>query len=257
MHQAGNKKNEKEGEALTLVDYLWFFVFPFVGVVMLIVTPVLFWLLWFRYLNPTARKLNKYIRKKIPIVAITFDTGRTILCGLIERRGEGVVMTDHGTYKILPRIPEEDEETKKGSAEEDFFKDLVLKRSILEGSNSPFFVGYSGKICMLNPDTLALAEMTEHKPLSEDEVTLESPEPASDPKKARPLLLIDPKRIKDFVSGAFSESQMIAIIRDTEEVMRASMGFRRFAIPITVIVVIMLMMMIAMQMFGGGGMKPA
>ena len=237
---------------MTLFEYLWFYILPFIGVVMLIVTPVLFWLLWFRYLNPTARKLNKYIRKKIPIAAITFDTGRTILCGLIERRGEGVVMTDHGTYKILPRILEEDEKTKKEPAEEDFFKDLVLKRSILEGSNSPFFVGYSGKICLLNPDTLALAEMTEHKPLGENEVTLEE-ESAGDPKKARPLLLIDPKRIKDFVSGAFSESQMLAIIRDTEEIMRASMGLRRFAIPITVIVVIVLMLMIAMQFFGGGG----
>ena len=243
---------------MTMIEYLWFYILPFVGVVMLIVTPVFFFLLWFRYLTPIAKKINRYVRKKMAIAAITFDTGKTVLCGLIERRGEGVVITDYGRYKILPRMPVVKKEEKDSLTE--LYSDLVLKRSILEGTNSPFFIGYSGKICLLNPDTLALAEMTEHQSLKEGEVVFEgegAEENREGEEKPRSLLLLDPRKIKELVTKSFSESQMLAIIRDTEEIMRASMGLRRFTVPIAVIIVIVLLLMVAMQFFGGGGIKPA
>ena len=113
---------------------------------------------------------------------------------------------------------------------------------------------------MLNPDTLALAEMTEHQPLKEGEVVPENSntkESKEGEEKPRPLLLLDPRKIKELVTKSYSESQMLAIIRDTEEIMRASMSLRRFTVPIAVIIVIVLLLMVAMQFFGGGGIKPA
>jgi hypothetical protein len=229
------------------IVFLWYFILPVAGLILLAVTPILLFWLYFRYFHKTARKLNSFIRRKQPIAIITYDTGKSVLVGLQETRGEGIVRTTGGRYKILPRPPKKTEgaEGQNPDELEKLYSDLVLKRTFLEDTGVPLFFGYSGKICLLNPDVLALAETASKLEAAKN------CEQTDDGREAPPITLLDPRKIKNLISGSFTESQALAIVRDTEEIMREELGStRKYMLPIMTIIILMFVAAIVMKILG-------
>lgn len=217
-----------------------------------------------------ARTLFWAARRSEPVLLLVHDSGRGELTTIMERRGEGIVRTREGKYKILPRVspktpledkiiqkiteaakeqttpaiglPTEEAATevevelpegteKKSRFNLDFLKanfimdytDYILKRCYLVGLRLPFFVGYTGKLCLLNPEALALYEAGEMV-LRTESGTLFNPNNVENKtlKDAlQPLLLIDPRKIQQVIYNGFDQSQIAGIVADTEELMRA------------------------------------
>ena len=225
---------------MDLLIYLWYFIFPALGIILAFTMPIAFLLYHYKYMHKTARKLNKIIRKKKPFFFNVYDTGRAFIEAGLERRGEGIIKTDRGTYKILPRLPEKkdtDKDKNKNDPLTSLYSDVVLKRATLEDTGVPVFFGYSGKICLLNPDSLALAEMATHKPAKLEE-------------NEEPLLLLDPRKIKELITKSYSESQMLAVCRDTEEIMREQMGFSRYVFPLVGLMIMLFVVAVALKIVG-------
>jgi len=232
------------------IIFFWYFVLPIIGLILLAVTPILLFWLYFRYFHKTARKLNSFIRKKQPIAIITYDTGKSVLVGLQETRGEGIVRTTGGKYKFLPRPPEKTEgvEGQDRGELEKLYSDLVLKRTFLEGTGVPLFFGYSGKICLMNPDVLALAEIASKLEAKKKKQTDDG---KSKDKEETLITLLDPRKIKNLISGSYTESQALALVRDTEELMREELGSaRKYMLPIMTIIIVMFVAAIIMKVLG-------
>lgn len=260
----------------------WFWVFAPVGFIFLI-SNWLLPLLWHKRVPPAARVLVEcFHRKEVPAL-IVHDSGRSALVRIFERRGEGVVMTDRGKYRLLPRYTEAEEEVMDRLAEEmgaaqsrnpktsqktdkqksqsteeqpkepkkkrlDFNTDWITRRSILTGLGLPFYVGYSGTLCLLNPECLAA-----HQAGEMFVPTSEQPYPTEQQKSLpKPLMLLDPRRIAAIINRSFDTTQIDAIIVDAEERGRLGRGLGQFLIPIGIIMLIVVVILIVI-MSGGGG----
>lgn len=222
------------------------------------------------------------IRKEPPLL-LCHDSGRGELTTIHERRGEGIVVTAQGKYKILPRylpkVPlstllggeskvvepqtsategdtseQEDTETPQTSPittgrevdlskvfnikflKENFildYSDWIVKRTYLVGLDLPFFVGYTGKLCLFNPEALALYEAGEMFIRTEDSI-LFNPKNLADKSiedvKAnpaayfQPLLLLDSRKIQQVIYEGFDQSQIAGIVADSEELARIGQG---------------------------------
>jgi len=247
------------------LGWTWFYVFGTVGFAFLIAAPWALPLFWYRYVNRSARKLHAAGRQKKVPAYIVHDSGRGAITLLEEKRGEGVVMTELGRYMILPRIisevpeaaPKEVEGGKKKvnpaeattkTAEQkleevkerykfDYASEWLAKRTIDYGTGLPFYIGYAGKLCLFHPLMMALYEAgklfipTDEKPFPETEKEKQLP---------RPLMLLDPRRIKTIVNRCFDTSQLAAIIIDAEERGRLGRPLPRWLIGVGAILVIVL-----------------
>lgn len=227
-------------------DFAWYFIFPIVGFIFLVTS----WLIPFIYIKrvpKAARTLIEAAAKKLVPALIVHDSGRAAIHLLLERRGEGVVMTDQGEYRLLPRYAEMDvtdlpEETtqqgkKKGNptGEEveqqkkktlreklklDWNIEWITKRSILVGLGLPFYVAYSGKLCLLNPECLAWYEAGEIFVPTED-----NPVPTGDDKKKpMPLMFLSVQKMKAIINKRYDMSQLNAILVDAENLGRLGRG---------------------------------
>jgi hypothetical protein len=225
------------------------------------------------------------IRREPPLL-LCHDSGRGELTTIHERKGEGIVMTAQGKYKILPRympkVPlssllggqsanskvaqpqtssiegdtseQEDTETPEAPQttagrevdlqkvfnvkflKENFifdYSDWIVKRTYLVGLDLPFFVGYTGKLCLFNPEALALYEAGEMFVKTEDSIMF-NPNNLADKSiedvKAnpaayfQPLLLLDPRKIQQVIYEGFDQSQIAGIVQDSEELARIGQG---------------------------------
>lgn len=222
-------------------DYAWFVILPVVGLISLLSN----WLipfLWIKRVPGAARQLVKAWQNKLVPAFIAHDSGRAAIVNIIEKRGEGVVVTDHGNYRLLPRFvkveegdvaTEEPVRKKKGRKKPnpgsaataglpqsttrpryvlDYNTDWVNKRSILIGLGSPFYVGYSGKLCLLNPECLAWFEAGE----------IWIPDTVNPPKDKKdlpkPLMLLNVLKMKDIINRRFDSSQIKALAKYAEEI---------------------------------------
>jgi hypothetical protein len=142
------------------------------------------------------------------------------------------------------------------------YDDFVVKRTNLMGMNLPFFIGYTGKLCLLNPEALALYEAGEMfvrttptevlwkgKSYSLDDL----PDEARD--SFQPLLLMDPRKIQQIIYDGFDQSQIAAVVADSEELARLGQGISPRMKMILIIVVIVGLAAAALfllpQMLGG------
>ena len=219
-------------------EYFWFVIMPAVGLVMLVATPIIVLLLYFRYFHPTARKLNKLIRRKMVIFLDAHDSGKVIIRGLRERRGAGVGRTTDKSYRLLPKHNTKPEDTDDPTRR--LLSEAVAKRFFLEDTGCPIFFGHGGTLCLTNPEVLALVEVAERmvgKKFGD----------------GRPRILLDPRKLEQLISRNYDDAQLNAVINDIWAIVRAEQGFRQFAIPIAVIVVLMIGAIIALKMFIGGG----
>lgn len=218
------------------------------------------------------------IRREPPLL-LCHDSGRGELTTIHERRGEGIVMTAQGKYKILPRyMPKqpfsallgeqsatskaaqpqtsatEEDTSEQQDAEvsqtpqtatgrevdlhkvfnikflkENFildYSDWVVKRTSLVGLDLPFFIGYTGKLCLFNPEALALYEAGEMLIRTEDTILFN---PNNIPDKSidnalQPLLLLDSRKIQQIIYEGFDQSQIAGIVADSEELARIGQG---------------------------------
>jgi len=253
------------------IFYIVGMVFCFVGL------PVLIYV-WKRKIPVASRTLFWAGIRREPPLLLCHDSGRGELTTVRERKGEGIVMTSQGKYKILPRwmpklplsflgreaaaIPqtptsqgnptEEEAENSAGEntevaqgktgVEVDLDKainikflhdnfildygDWVVKRTFLVGLDLPFFVGYTGKLCLLNPEALALYETGEMFIRTEDKV-LFNPQGLEGKRiedAIQPLLLLDPRKIQQIIYEGFDQSQIAGIVADSEELARIGQG---------------------------------
>lgn len=250
-----------------------FWIFYIIGMVISLTGIPLFVIFWKKWLPAPSRTMFWAARRRKPILLLCHDSGRGELTTIMERRGEGIVKTKQGKYKILPRIspkiPIEDMIVKKlteaAKAEQDsqlglpqqsgevqidvdlpkeakkesrfnisFLKrnfildytDYIIKRCYLVGLSLPFFVGYTGKLCILNPEALALYEAGEMFIRTEDGVMFNPHEiQDKDIKRAlQPLLMLEPRKIQQIIYNGFDQSQIAGVVADTEELMRVGKG---------------------------------
>lgn len=266
--------------------YITMPIFYVVGMVVLFVG-IPFGIYYYKRKIPKAARTLFWsgIRREPPLL-LCHDSGRGELTTIHERKGEGIVMTAQGKYKILPRymaklplsalLGEQSANSKvaqpqtsaiEGDASEQedtevshpaqttagrevdlqkvfnikFLKenfildysDWIVKRTYLVGLDLPFFIGYTGKLCLFNPEALALYEAGEMFIRTEDSI-LFNPNNLADKSiedvKAnpaayfQPLLLLDSRKIQQVIYEGFDQSQIAGIVADSEEIARIGQG---------------------------------
>lgn len=220
-------------------EYAWFVILPMIAVISLLSN----WLIpffWMKRVPDAAKQLVKAYQNHLVPAFIAHDSGRAAIVNIIEKTGEGVVVTDHGNFRLLPRFVKveqsdatpEKEETGKGTKKKkttpdavglpkstsrpgyvlDYNTDWVNKRSILTGLGTPFYVGYSGKLCLLNPECLAWYEAGEMWIPTEPNPTKEAED------KLKPLMLLNVLKMKDVINRRFDSSQIKALARYAEAI---------------------------------------
>lgn len=214
---------------------------PVIGLVCSLTLPWLPLFLWKKLIPKPARTLFWAKRRNRPPIYIVHDSGRAVLTTIEERRGNGIVITENEKYKLLPRYvsrivgtKDEEEEGEDGEKKKKSkpstgsevtetkymrdYSDFMNKRSNMIGLGLPMFLGYSGKLCLLNPEALALYEAGEMKVHTED-LTMFNPHDhkgKDEAKAMQPLLLLEPRKIKNIIKQGFDETQIAAIVVDSE-----------------------------------------
>lgn len=273
-------------DPLTEFFYLTFQIFYVVGMIFSFTGIPLFIWFWKRMLPKPARTFFWASRRHTPPILLVHDSGRGEFTTIMERKGEGIVRTKEGIYKILPRVmqrlplgakmpttpnpvnpeqPTQEKEESKSLAgkirsvmsiellKEKFildYSDWILKRCMLVGMNMPIFIGYTGKLCLLNPEALALYEMGEMMVKTEDK-TLFNPQEIEGKKMSKketlqPLLLLDGRKIQQIIFNGFDQSQIAAVVADTEELMRVGKGLSGKMIGILVVLVMIALLGVGM-----------
>lgn len=275
------------------------------GFIFLITLPWLVPLFWFKFVCPAARLVNKANRKKNPIAIIVHDSGRAIITMIQERRGEGVVVTDKGQYKLLPRYISEQElmapseapinplvanllsmpaeQPTQGKPQGDgkeslpasliqptpkpelppkaykLYNDWLSKRINLIGFGQSIWFGYSGSLCLLNPDAMALWESGEMMVIGADNKPHFDEKQKSKIEKIKgigevlqPLMLLDPRQIKVIMNKIFDQTQIAAVVYDSEEIGRMGRGFGKYLPYLLIIVVLVIVALIGYTVLSGG-----
>ena len=248
--------------------FMWFFyvVCPLVGLVFILTSPWLIPLIWLRFIPKPARTLFWASRRKQIPVLIVHDTGRAKLTLAKERRGEGVVVTEAGKYKILPRYVSLETELETKEAEKKGknpggkakakkllkdFGDWVTKRCLLTGLGLPFLVGYSGSICLVNPEALALWTAGKMKVQTAEGSFSFNPRKNVDVQNlVQPLMLLEPREIKSLINRTFDTTQISACLLDAEELGRLGRPFNKTLLGVLAVGLIVGVAILAFVMLG-------
>jgi len=245
-------------------------IFFMILVVLAIALPTLFIWFWKKKVPKPARTLFWCAVKGYAPLLLVHDSGRADIVAIKERKAEGIVETSTGTFKILPRyapLMSEEEIEKVGDPSEkervEILKDVsgkkiqigkrqftldfshwMAKRSWLIGMPTPLFVGYTGSLCILNPEALALFEAGDLK-IETGEGTLFNPKNVrgkSEDDAVQPLMLLDPRKIGKFIYSHFDTSQIAGVIQAAEERVRIGLGAsaKKFLLIFAVVIVVML-----------------
>jgi hypothetical protein len=216
--------------------------------------PLAFLLFYFKYFKPTARKLNKIIRRGDGIAFLAYDSGRVKIKPVTEITKQGVLKGElKEEYFIVPQFPLVAEEGKGNPGpvkEPPVLSEVIAKRAILEDTGCPVFFGYAGKIVLLPPETLAYMEASrvaenikelQRKARKEGELDLEK-------EKKHPIFLLDLRSIRQAVEKSFSNAQLISIMRDIEDELRAQFAGKRFGGNLLMIIVLLFVFLIVAKM---------
>jgi len=270
------------------IEGLFYLTLPFFYIIGMVATiaGIPFFIYFYKRKIPKAAKTIFWssIRREPPLI-LCHDSGRGEFTTIHERKGEGIVMTAQGKYKILPRYlprlplsaimqqnanpsavpssknvatesdsPEDEEETtvaptealpkavSDGSGVVDLnqvfsvkvlkeyfifdYSSFIQKRTNLVGLDLPLWIGYTGKLCLLNPEALALYEAGDMMIHTEDG-TLFNPNKVQGKRiedALQPLLLMDPRKIQQIIYSGFDQSQIAGVVADSEELARIGQG---------------------------------
>lgn len=136
------------------------------------------------------------------------------------------------------------------------YSGFISKRCQLRGLNLPFFLGYSGSACLVNPEALILYEAGQmavqmNGIMNFNPNNLEGKELAN---AYQPLMIYDARVIKTIISDSYDETQLAAITTDAELIGLIGRGIGRFIPVITIIIIIVLAIlgiMFVAPMMGG------
>ena len=128
---------------------------------------------------------------------------------------------------------------------EQYFPDysgFISKRCQLRGLNLPFFLGYSGSACLVNPEALILYEAGQmavqmNGIMNFNPNNIEGKELKN---AYQPLMIYDARIIKTIISDSYDETQLAAITTDAELIGLIGRGIGRYLPVIYIIVIIVL-----------------
>lgn len=212
-----------------------FYFLIYAGIVSLFVFPISILWLYFRYFKPQARKLNQIIKTKSPLAFLAFDSGKVAMVKLKDIAKQGVLKGERQEeYFVVPQVPLKDGETR-----EDPYERIVTKRFILEDTGCPVFFGYAGKITLLPPAALASIEASDV-----------FSNPGVEEARRFPTLLLDPRKIRVFIERSLSNTQILSIMRDIEDVLRAQYSGREFGKTLIWVMVFLVVAVIVLKVVG-------
>jgi len=245
-------------------------IFFMLLMVLCICLPIIFIWFWKKKLPKPARTLFWCAVKGYAPLLLVHDSGRADIVAIKERKAEGIVETTTGTFKILPRyapLMSEEEIEKIGDPADkeriEILKDVtgkkiqigkqqftldfshwMAKRSWLLGMPTPLFVGYTGSLCILNPEALALFEAGDLK-IQTVEGTAFNPNNIKNKNEddaVEPLMLLDPRKIGKFIYSHFDTSQIAGVIQAAEERARLGTGasLKKFLMIFAIVIVVMM-----------------
>jgi hypothetical protein len=101
------------------INYVWFYVLPWAGLISVFVWGT-FLFFWVRVVPYASKYMYRLKRKGLALAIVVADTSRSAFAMIVERRGEGIVVTGEDKYKLLPRytvLPTEEEKRQKRKEE--------------------------------------------------------------------------------------------------------------------------------------------
>lgn len=122
------------------------------------------------------------------------------------------------------------------------YSGFISKRCQLRGLNLPFFLGYSGSACLVNPEALILYEAGQMA-VQMNGIMNFNPNnvEGKELKNAyQPLMIYDARIIKTIISDSYDETQLAAITTDAELIGLIGRGIGRYLPVIYIIVIIVL-----------------
>lgn len=220
-------------------------IFGFVASFIAFVEFILLIYIPFKYYRPTARKLNRIIRKGKDALFLLYDDGRVFIKE-VEQISKHGVLKGRGKedYFILVSSPSKSE---GGDPIEDSLRELLNKRAILEDTGSCVFFGYAGRITATTPFVAGTVELA-NKP---GVVGVNPPEGKT------PLLIFDLQNLKSIVAKGMglTAAGLAAIIQDVENRVLAERAKGRFGslMWFMYILIAIFVIAIALRIIGIGG----
>lgn len=214
---------------------LWMFILPILGISLAVAAP----LFWFIIVPSIARRLTWERFRKLNYFLVADDAGYLSLLSTTERIPEGVERTKKGwqflprpRYKKLGNPGKSKKEQKKAAVER-----LALKKYTWRDVGKPTWLGYAGKVSVMNPATLAGLEQSEdnsstlggwfekaqkfmssHKmPPKFRKSLTKLVDDAKKTTKATKVTLIDPAVIKEVLPRMYTPSQLKALATNREQ----------------------------------------
>lgn len=215
-------------------DAFVFIILPLIGLLFLLLSPLVNYL-WQKIVPVEARLLTLASRKKLIPIYVVSDSGVGRIELVKDIFGEGVAkMLDGKHYRLFPQYPYPRETAQNPTSEKPLYMDYLTKRTILKHMKIPFFIAYSGRLCLLDPAALAAYE-----------ASLQNRE--GEKGKDQTLMLLDPRKIKDIIGDQFSINQVAAIMQESETIgaLQSNRLFK-FIMPISIILIAIVAIMIVL-----------
>lgn len=216
-------------------------VLPIFAILFMVFAPIF----WFLIVPAIARMLTWKRFQKVSFHVVGDDTGYVSLVPTKEELPEGVVKTVKG-YHFLPRA-----KWKTGNpGTPSHIENLLLRKFIWKEMGKPIWIGYAGKVALVNPATLAAAQQVQDKkPIGDPKTMIEKltnyvktlPKTLTvksfreqknfrlrddlttmlkqlkTEMKILPYTVVDPTKIKELVRKMYTPSQLDALATNREQ----------------------------------------
>jgi len=215
---------------IDILFFIWFFVLPALAIIFLILAPIF----WFFIVPKIARTITWARLKKCITILLADDMGWVQLVFSKEHLPEGVVETtrSEGDWRFLPRPKWKSLKSKSNPGDTASVEEIILKKFTWKDLGKPFWIGYAGKVALMNPATLAGMEQTNESlfevqlkkmqdyilslPESTRQTLLTLMGELKESLKVKPITLVDPRKIKEVVPQMYTPSQVEAIAVNRE-----------------------------------------
>ena len=193
----------------------------FVAIIIAVGLFGLFIVLWWKMPQPAKKLFMNNLRGHRPTVADAYDNNQLIFeTPRIFR--EGILHDKHSGWHFVPRLTKE-ADTLLNEAE----REIVNKTFNIQGASGQFYLAYSGKGTIVNPELMAIMEnpglfgSTVKKKGNPDgyvyvnkQAWIKALQQTKDTfVQIKPVwitTLLDPRKIKNYLSKAYSKSQLLA-----------------------------------------------
>jgi hypothetical protein len=201
---------------------IWTIILPLAAILLFILIPLVYFLVF----PSLARKLIRWRFQNVIICGLANDAGSFMLVPSKDYLPEGCVETAHDEWRLLPRAV-----YKKGRGLVRY-QDVILRKFNLKGLGKPIWMGYAGKVPLMNPTTLAglqqkpidekalepyfqnLRAYAEKLPKDHKEAMLKAIDELYLRAKMKPITLVDPSTLKELIPRMYTISQVKSIAQN-------------------------------------------